>query len=297
MNNNIIKYQTAFNNVIDRLKKNETVLAVMVFGSMVTGDLWEESDIDLFVVINEDIKVEKIYTKEEEVPIHVKVIDKKKLNKIYDCDLRGGKTHRIFASSRLVFSKDRVISSWYDRGRYYPDIDRERWNLVYLGDIFKYIGVCKKYLKNKGIYTAYSEAIKLVEAFAKLYVNFSGYMISKDVINMGTSLENNFKIIVDNLFFNKNNVEESIIKLIEYIDIYVNENIRNITSLLLNYMKEKDCFLSSEDILKDSLFKCYSISMEEILEYLYCKNIIKKQNRKLKTKKDELFFNENVYFI
>ncbi len=31
----------------------------MVFGSMVTGDLWEESDIDLFVVTNEDIKVEK----------------------------------------------------------------------------------------------------------------------------------------------------------------------------------------------------------------------------------------------
>ncbi len=59
MNDNIIKYQTAFNNVIDRLKNNESVLAVMVFGSMVTGDLWEESDIDLFVVTNEDIKVEK----------------------------------------------------------------------------------------------------------------------------------------------------------------------------------------------------------------------------------------------
>lgn len=59
MNDNIIKYQTAFNNVINRLRNNESVLAVMVFGSMVTGDLWEESDIDLFVVTNEDIKVEK----------------------------------------------------------------------------------------------------------------------------------------------------------------------------------------------------------------------------------------------
>ncbi len=91
MNDNIIKYQTAFNNVINRLKNNESVLAVMVFGSMVTGDLWEESDIDLFVVINEDIKVEKIYTQEEDVPIHVKIIDKKNLNKIYQCDLRGAK--------------------------------------------------------------------------------------------------------------------------------------------------------------------------------------------------------------
>lgn len=297
MNDNIIRYQAAFNNVIHRLKSNESVLAVMVFGSMVTGDLWEESDIDLFVVVDEDIKVEKIYTQEDDVPIHVKIIDKKNLNKVYEFDLRGGKAHRIFASSRLVFSKDRSISSWYDRGRYYPDVDRERWNLVYLGDIYKYIGVCKKYLKNKGIYTAYSDAVQLIEAFSKLYVNFSGYMISKDVIKMATSLDDNFKIIVDNLFFNKDNVEESINKLIEYINLYLNENIRNITSLLLNYMKERDTFLSSEDISKDGLFKSYSISMEDTLLYLYYKNIIKKQSRKLKNKNDELFLEENVYYI
>ncbi len=94
------------------------------------------------------------------------------MNKIYKCDLRGGKTHRIFASSKLVFSKDSSISSWYDRGRYYPDIDRERWNLVYLGEIFKHMGVCKKYLKNKGIYTAYSDAIKLTETFSNYMLIF-----------------------------------------------------------------------------------------------------------------------------
>lgn len=47
----------------------------------------------------------------------------------------------------------------------------------------------------------------------------------------------------------------------------------------------------------DDLFKCYSISMEDILEYLYYKNIIKKHSRKLKNKKGELIFQENVYFI
>ncbi|MEL7598231.1 MAG: nucleotidyltransferase domain-containing protein, partial [Clostridiaceae bacterium] len=41
----IQKYQGAFNTVIERLKQNDSVLAVMVFGSIITGDLWEESDI------------------------------------------------------------------------------------------------------------------------------------------------------------------------------------------------------------------------------------------------------------
>lgn len=282
---------------MDRLKANKSVLAVMVFGSMVTGDLWEGSDIDLFVVVNENIEVNKIYTEEDNVPIHVKIIDKDNLDKVYKFDLRGGKTHRIFASSRLVFSKDPAVSSWYDRGRYYPDVDRERWSLVYLGDLFKHLGVCKKYLKNKGFYTAYSAAIKVVEEFSKLYVNYSGYMISKDVINMAINLEDNFKSIVDNLFFNKENTENSINELIEYVEKYINENIRNITYMLLNYMKEKDTFLSSEDILKDNVFNSYEINMEDILEYLYSKNIIKKQGRKLKNKEGKLLFKENVYFV
>ena len=44
MERTILQYQKAFNSIIERLKSNDSVLAVMVFGSMVTGDLWDESD-------------------------------------------------------------------------------------------------------------------------------------------------------------------------------------------------------------------------------------------------------------
>jgi len=54
MEKTILQYQKAFNSLMNNLKKNEKVLAVMVFGSLVTGDLWEESDIDLFVVVNNE---------------------------------------------------------------------------------------------------------------------------------------------------------------------------------------------------------------------------------------------------
>jgi len=50
------------------------------------------------------------------------------------------------------------------------------------------IGVCKKYLYNNGVYTAYSSAIKTAEEYAKLYVNSVGYMISKDAMIMAVNL-------------------------------------------------------------------------------------------------------------
>lgn len=298
MERTIIQYQRAFNSIIDRLKSNEAVLAVMVFGSMVTGDLWDESDIDLFVILDKKIaNIKNIYTEEKQVPVHIKLMSKNKFIQLYEEDLRGGFMHRMFSSSRLVFSKDMEITIKYDSGRYYPDLDRERWNMVYLGKVLKSIDICKKYLSNDGVYTAYGAAVKCVENYARLHVNYSGYMISKDAMTMAMNLNDSFKRCVDELFFNKQDTAKAISAAVEYIESSIDENIRNTASILVNYMREKDCFLSTEDIKNDKLFVNYDIALEDILNKLWEKNIIKKDSRDYKTEDGKVLFKENVYFI
>ena len=49
-----MQYQDVFNRLVNKLKSKDEILAVMVFGSIVTGDLWDESDIDLFVITNKN---------------------------------------------------------------------------------------------------------------------------------------------------------------------------------------------------------------------------------------------------
>lgn len=298
MERTIIQYQRAFNSIIDRLKSNEAVLAVMVFGSMVTGDLWDESDIDLFVILDKKIaNIKNIYTEEKQVPVHIKLMSKNKFIQLYEEDLRGGFMHRMFSSSRLVFSKDMEVTIKYDSGRYYPDLDRERWNMVYLGKVLKSIDICKKYLSNDGVYTAYGAAVKCVENYARLHVNYSGYMISKDAMTMAMNLNDSFKRCVDELFFNKQDTAKAISAAVEYIESSIDENIRNTASILVNYMREKDCFLSTEDIKNDKLFVNYDIALEDILNKLWEKNIIKKDSRDYKTEDGKVLFKENVYFI
>lgn len=298
MERTILQYQKAFNSIVERLKSNQSVLAVMVFGSMVTGDLWDESDIDLFVILNKkNPDIENIYTEEKGVPVHIKLMSKNKFLQLHEEDLRGGFIHRIFASSRLVFSKDMELTARYDNGRYYPDLDRERWNMVYLGDLLKHMGVCKKYLYNNGIYTAYTAAVKCSEEFARLYVNSSGYMISKDAMTMAMNLNDNFRKCVDELFFNTTNTEETINKTLDYLQKNIDTSMRNLTNVLIDYMREKDSFLSAEDIKNDKLFSSYDINMEEILSKLWEKSLIKRETRDYKTEDGKVLFKENVYFI
>lgn len=298
MEKTIVQYQRAFNSLTERLKSNETVLAAMVFGSVVTGDLWDKSDIDLFVMVNEKITgIRNIYTEEKGVPVHIKLMSKNRFMQLYEEDLRGGFIHRIFASSRLVFSKDTDITNRYDSGRYYPDLDRERWSMVYLGNLLKCIGVCRKYLYNNGIYTAYSSAVKISEEFAKLYVNSAGYMISKDAMTMAMNLNDKFKNCVDELFFNKEDAVKPIEKLLVFVEGNIDANLKNITGILLDYMREKDELLSGEDVKKSTLFHSFDIDIEEILEKLCEKDIVKKETRDYKTSDGKVLFKENVYFI
>jgi len=299
LNKTILQYQKAFKSVIDRLKVIDSVLAVMVFGSMVSGDLWDESDIDLFVITSNstDNEISNIYAEEKDIAVHIKQMGKSKLIALYDTDIRGGFIHRVFSSSKLVFSKDKEITSIYDGGRFYPDVDRERWNMVYLGDVIKNISNCRKYLANDDLYNAYSTAVRFVEDYAKLYISLSGYMISKEAMTMVMNLNDGFKDCVDGLFFNKVDTIRAIQLSITYVSMAIDENIRNITSLLLNYMRQLDCFLSSKEIKRDRIFQNYDIEIEEVLNRLWEKNIIKKEKRDFRAEDGKVILKENVYYI
>ncbi|HBC96927.1 MAG TPA: nucleotidyltransferase [Clostridium sp.] len=299
MEKTILQYQKAFNVVVKRLKSNDSVLAVMVFGSMITGDLWDESDIDLLIICRNNMdNVKNLYTEEEDVPIHVKLMSKNNFLQLPKQDLKRGFIHRIISSSKLIFSKDLDITSKYDVRRYYPDLDRERWNMVYLGDLFKSMSICKKYLQNDGIYTSYIAAVRSIEEFSKLYINSSGHMVSKDTMTMAMNLNDDFKVCVDNLFFsNIEEIKKSIEDTMNYLKKNIDKNIQNVTNILLNYMRKKDCFLSSEDIKKDEMFYNYNINMEEILNELWKRDLIKKEYRNYRAKDGTSLFKENVYFI
>ncbi|GAA0177310.1 nucleotidyltransferase domain-containing protein [Clostridium sediminicola] len=296
MKNVIADYQSSFNSIIEKLKKNDEILAVMVFGSMVSGDLWEDSDIDLFVIIEGyRKKIENIYTEEKNIPIHIKLISKQKFMQFHEEDLMGGFLHRMLSSSKLVFSNDYQVTERFDNGRYYPDLERQKWNLVYLGLLLKSLDVCKKYLSNDSIYSAFCESTNCMQKYSKLFVNYSGYMISKDTMRVCINLNDEFKYYAEKLL-SKDKMKESIEELICYIENDIDKNLKNYTSILLSFMATKDKLLSAQEIEKDEFFRNFEIKSEHILNKLYSADIIKKSKREFKIN-EKMLIEENTYYL
>lgn len=296
MGKSIIDYQNAFSEITEGLKKNNSILAIFILGSMVTGDLWEDSDIDLFVICNEEFhEIRDVYTEVLNVPIHTKFIGKKSFIELYEGEgIKGVNIKTTLISSKLIYSKDNDISNIYSKYRYSNDLDRNRWNLVYLGNLLKDIGVCKKYLYNGGLHTAYEVLVRVLDNFSKLFLNMKGYVVSKGSLKMACNLNDSFEMLIEKLFssnLKKQRIEETLTFIEEYLDY----NIKYIVEPLLVFLEESKEYLSAYEIERNDLFINFNIKVEYILKYLYKKNLINRKFRDFKDSFGNKLTEENVY--
>lgn len=295
MSKSIIDYQKSSEKLINVLKVNKKVLAIFAFGSIISGDLWEESDIDLFVVYKDIFEeVRDIYSEVLDIPVHMKVLNKEKFLELYKNDGKKGSIRNLLVSSKIIFSRDEEIESVFNKAKYSLDKYKEMWNLVYLGNVIKDLRVTKKYLHNDSTFTSYEVLIRALDSFAKLFLNLNGYTVSKDAVKMATNLNNKFSMIVENLFNNKC-IKENIQNTVDYIEVFLDENINEAAKVLLDYLYDKNETLSSYEIRNSDSFKEFDIKIEDILKELYKRKLIIKETKKLELPSNEKLISENVY--
>ena len=291
----ILNYQKASQKLITILKTNKKVLTVFAFGSIVNGDLWEESDIDIFVVYKDNFEeIRDVYSEILDIPVHMKILNKEKFLELYNTNGQKGIIRNLLISSKIIVSKDEEIDNIYNKAKYTLDKHIGLYNLVYLGSLIKNLRVSKKYLKNNNLFTSYEVLIRALDSFSKLYLNLNGYTVSKDAVKMTMNLNNQFNILIEKLF-SSGEMKENINNTIMYIEDFLDMNINVAAKLILEYLNDREEFVSSHEIKNDEKFKDFDIKIEDILKELYKRNIIVKKSRKLDLQGREKLVNENVY--
>ena len=291
----VLEFQNAFNYVVNNIKKNNNVVALFTFGSIISGDIWEESDIDLFLIYEEGFeKIRDVYSEVKGVPVHTKILNKDSFLELYNTDGKKGFAKKLLKKSKLVFSKDDEIISYYNKARYTTASNDDVWNLVYLSKLLKDIGISKKYLKNGGIKTSYEVLIRALDSFSKIFINLNGYNVTKDSLVMATNLSDDVRKVTDKLFMEPINAK-NIIGTINYIENFLDINILKVSSVVINYINEENREMNSYEIKSSKIFKGFDIKLENVLKELAKRGFIKKNNRALYDDKGNLIIYENVY--
>ncbi len=293
----IIEYQRVYQQVTQNMNETKEILAAFVFGSMVTGDLWENSDIDFFVIYSgDDEGIRNVYSSENGAPVHFKIMSKKEFMTQKGLEIKGSFLHRIFSSSKMVFSKDSEITSRYNNLRFYPEMDRRKWTLSYLGKLIKSIDSTDKFLHNKNFYGAYNSLLNSMELYASVYVNSRGYQISKDTISTATGLDPEFQERYRYLVSGEE-LEKKIVTVNKYLKKTIDREINDASEIILAYFREKSQPMSARDIIEDRFFNDFDLQMEGILNLLYSKNMLKREFRAVTTPLGKELIKENVYSL
>ncbi|MGG7210507.1 nucleotidyltransferase domain-containing protein [Clostridium baratii] len=297
MKNIIIEYQKAFNEILENFKSNKDVIAIFTFGSIVSGDIWEESDIDFFVIYNFEYDfVRDIYSEIYKIPVHTRILSKEKFLSSYKEDGSKGIARNILKFSKLVFSRDKDINNLYNRSIYVGDEFNHIDSLEYLSRVIKDVGICKKYIQNDRIYTAYEMIVRSLDSFSKLYLNLNGYTVSKDAIRMVINLNDDFKALIDDKLFNGVQ-EENIVDIINYINTYIDKNILKASKIITDILNDEEEYLSASEIKNKDILRDSNIKLEQILKRLLTKGVIKKKDKEVVDSNGNVIISENVYGI
>ena len=293
MAKSVLELQNAFQLTLKKLKDNNKVLAIFTYGSIISGDVWKESDIDLFVVYDGEFnKVRQIYSKVLDVQINIRVLSKEEFLKACGGEKQDEYIKNVIIISRLAFSKDKEIIEFYNKFKYSFNSDRERYNLIYLGNFLNDFKVCKKYLELGRLNTSYEVLIRALDSFSKLFLNLNGYLVTKDSLTMATNLNDEFSKVINELFLGSLS-KDLIKKTIDYIDNYLDENIKEASKMLLNYLEEKEKFISSYEIIEEKKF--HKIKVEVILRELTKRGLVIEDKILLKDSNNNSILEEIVY--
>lgn len=294
MSKEVLQYQQGFQKIVASLQRRKNVLAIFTYGSIVSGDIWEESDIDIFVVVENGCdKIREVYTEVNDISVQAKLLNKDRFIKSFQEEGKKGAIRAMLLSSKLVFSKSDDITFIYDEARYSSFSQSGNYNLVYLERLIKDIGVIKKYLKNDGIYTSYEVLIRALDSFAKLYLNMNGYELTKDALSLAINLNDSFKLLATKVL-EEGVVEENILTTVEYIESFMYTNLSLATKELIEFLNLNNTYFSSKEISETAEFSDFNIKMERILKLLHKRGMINKKSRKFSIDGENII-TENVY--
>lgn len=111
------KFTAALDKLVETIKRDRSVLAAILCGSLSHDRVWAKSDIDLVLVTIDDKKVPRgglaLYA--DGVNVHAMMVPRTEFRKMVEGSIRNSFGHSFLAKGRLLYTHDESIASLCER--------------------------------------------------------------------------------------------------------------------------------------------------------------------------------------
>jgi predicted nucleotidyltransferase len=235
------KFDKALELFLNRIKNDNSILAVFVLGSYTNGIVWEKSDIDMVIVTNEErVLQDLIIIREYDVLIAAYIISRNDYRRNQQRFLQGSIAHHMLSTSKLIHSSDRGISEFNRDMFSVAKRDKELQILVRSEMLVGAIHKLKKTLYiEESLEKSFNWLILATQEIARILIFLEGRIPGRDILTQARE-ETTHEIledIINNVFkkgFSKENVEYAI----NLIEDFLIKNTKQFFRPLFDYLTE-----------------------------------------------------------
>jgi len=293
------KFTEALEELVAEVKRDKSVLAAVLCGSLSHDTVWAKSDIDLLLITADEKKAETspVALYSNGVNVHALLMSRTRFREIAEGSLRNSFMHSFLTKGRVLYSHDDTIPAMcarlWDIGERDTQIQLLRAGIQALAPVDK----AHKWLITRGDLD-YSALwiLHAATALARIEIIKARRLTDREVIPQAMQLNPAFfKIIYSDLLNNKKTAK-TVQAALDAIDAYLAKHTPALFGLVLDYLRETGDTRSASDL---EAYFSRNLDVEGVTgacEYLSDRGLISKVSTPLQlTKRSNISVQEMAF--
>ena len=273
------QYHEAIETLVEKVKADPYILAVIVAGSFSYAQVWEKSDLDVEIIGRDGIRpTQNLFVLVENgVNIHASLSPRNGFKQRIEGAQQGSVMHSYFSHSTLLFSRDASIREWYDKNANRHGIGERDKQLQLLNvaasTLPNLVYAEKQFYVNRDVITCFLTLLNVVQGLARIEVLLNDEIPTREVIQPALLYNPDFFNHVYTELINCEKNEAVFQDTLDAVNAYLDER-RFIFQPVLDYLTEEKAPRSNTEI--DEHFKASfdEGSLALVCQWLAWKGII-----------------------
>lgn len=294
------KFVAALDALVEEVKRDRSVLAALLCGSLSHDTVWAKSDIDLVLVTVDDRKIQEagVSLFADGVNVHAILVPRTEFRRMVDGSVRNSFTHSFLTKGRLLYTHDPTIealcATLADIGRRdrllqllraathaLPPIDKAHKWFVTRGD-----------LDYSALWILYAAT-----PLAQMEVIGAGLLADREVIPQAAALNPSFFRTVYLDLLNTPKTKARVTAALDSVDAYIAERATTVFAPILEHLREVGEARSCREI-EDHFQRNFDVTgVTTACEYLADQGLLGKASTSARlTKKSNIEVQELAFF-
>ena len=236
-----IRFEAALDELIEEARRDDHILAAILCGSLAYDEVWDKSDIDLFLIATDDknSRTRHVSLAYDDVNIHTTVQPRAEFKRQLESSIRNTFGHSMFARAKLLYTRDPTIEEIFSGLVKLGDHDRRQQMMHSAQHALSthYKALKWHRIKDDPTYTALW-TLQTAVSLAEIEVSRHGRLVDRESLLEALKLNPSFfsKIYTNIL---EGNVSESVTgEALDAIDDYLESQAEDLFEPILEYLRD-----------------------------------------------------------